>query len=257
MAAAINRKEPHMKRLRHPISAIREPFGTAGLTVAILALVLAMVGGAYAAGGLTKAQEKQVTKIAKKFAGKPGKAGVAGATGPVGPAGPAGAAGKSGKEGSEGPQGKEGSPWTAGGTLPAGETETGTWGASPTAAATPTFHLTLPISIPIPLAAPLEDTEECGEAGHPACATHVFEGETIPPQCTGTVVSGTVTDLGAKPGNLCVYVRESSNITAAEFLVLDAEGPTSLGVGRDGARLTSAGSPAEAFAVGTWAVTAP
>jgi hypothetical protein len=35
-----------MKRLRHPIHSITEPFGKAGLTVAICALVLGLIGGA-------------------------------------------------------------------------------------------------------------------------------------------------------------------------------------------------------------------
>ena len=150
-----------MSRLRHPIRAIREPFGKAGLTVAILALVLAMVGGAYAAGGLTKSQEKQVTKIAKKYAGKPGAPGTAGTPGANGTAGAPGAKGDTGAAGGTGPAGKSvvigntaptcpngvggktievegsgtkqnvcnGQPWTAGGTLPSGKTETGVWAA--------------------------------------------------------------------------------------------------------------------------------
>ena len=64
-----------MKRLRHPIRAIREPFGTAGLIVACVALVLALTGAAFAAAGLTGKQKKEVEKIAKKYAGKPGAAG--------------------------------------------------------------------------------------------------------------------------------------------------------------------------------------
>ena len=36
------------KKFEHPVRAIREPFGKAGLTVAVLALVLAMVGIALA-----------------------------------------------------------------------------------------------------------------------------------------------------------------------------------------------------------------
>jgi hypothetical protein len=81
---------------------LREPFGKAGLTVAILALVMALVGGAYAAGGLTKSQEKQVTKIAKKYAGKPG------AQGPAGPQGNPGSAGAVGKDGTNGTNGTNG-----------------------------------------------------------------------------------------------------------------------------------------------------
>ncbi len=81
---------------------LKEPFGKAGLTVAILALVMALVGGAYAAGGLTKSQEKQVTKIAKKYAGKPGATGATGATGP------AGTNGTNGKDGTNGTNGANG-----------------------------------------------------------------------------------------------------------------------------------------------------
>ena len=95
-----------MKRLRHPIKSAREPFGKAGLTVAILALVMAFVGGAYAAGGLTKSQEKQVTKIAKKYAGKPGAPGTNGTNGSPGAKGDTGAAGAAGTNGTNGENGK-------------------------------------------------------------------------------------------------------------------------------------------------------
>lgn len=164
-----------MKRLRHPVRAIREPFGTAGLVVACVALVLALTGAAFAAAGLTGKQKKEVTKIAKKYAGKPG---APGAAGPAGPQGPAGAAGKDGangtngtdgadgkegkegkegeegeegeegKEGPEGKQGPEGSAWTAGGTLPAGAQLTGIWSAHADAAEV----VDVPISFPIKLA---------------------------------------------------------------------------------------------------------
>jgi hypothetical protein len=60
---------------------LKEPFGKAGLTVAILALVLAMVGGAWAAGALSSKQKKEVTTIAKKYAGKPGAPGANGTNG--------------------------------------------------------------------------------------------------------------------------------------------------------------------------------
>ncbi len=101
-----------MQRLRHPIRSIREPFGKAGLTVAILALVMALVGGAYAAGGLTKSQEKQVKKIAKKYAGKPGAPGTNGTNGSNG------AAGAKGEKGDTGAKGEKGDP---GNTGPAGK----------------------------------------------------------------------------------------------------------------------------------------
>jgi hypothetical protein len=179
--------------LRKRISTKRpEPFGKAGLTVAVIALVMALVGGAYAAGGLTKSQEKQVTKIAKKYAGKPGAAGPAGPVGAAGTNGSNGAAGKNGTNGKSvvvgsattGPSGEceeggatvevegtsstkkhvcNGSPWVAGGTLPSGQTETGVWAPrSNNPGELESFNI--PISFTLPLSAALEDEEENGEA---------------------------------------------------------------------------------------------
>jgi hypothetical protein len=84
-----------MKRLRHPITSIREPFGKAGLIVACLALIAALGGTAFAAAKLNGTQKKEVEKIAKKFQG-------------TGPAGPQGSAGANGKDGSNGTNGKDG-----------------------------------------------------------------------------------------------------------------------------------------------------
>jgi hypothetical protein len=81
-----------VKRVRNP-----EPFGKAGLTVAVIALVLAMVGGAYAAGKLTSGQKKEVEKIAKKYAGKPGAPGAQGNPGTNGTNGTNGGSGAAGK----------------------------------------------------------------------------------------------------------------------------------------------------------------
>jgi hypothetical protein len=100
-----------MKRLRHPVRAIREPFGTAGLVVACVALIAALGGTALAAAKLNSTQKKEVEKIAKKYAGKPG---APGATGPAGPQGPAGAAGKDGTNGTNGTNGTAGAPGAAG-----------------------------------------------------------------------------------------------------------------------------------------------
>ena len=91
-----------MKRLRHPIRGIREPFGKAGMVIGIVALVFAMVGGAFAAGVLTAKQKKEVEKIAKKYAGKNG------ATGELGHVGPQGQQGIKGDQGSQGIQGTPG-----------------------------------------------------------------------------------------------------------------------------------------------------
>jgi len=134
-------------KLRHPIRAVREPLGTAGLIVACVALVAALGGSAFAAAKLTSTQKKEVTKIAKKYAGKPGGPGAVGPQGPKGDTGAPGARGDDGATGLQGPpgptgpvgpQGSTGEPWTAGGTLPPGEILTGMystgWGSNKTVA---------------------------------------------------------------------------------------------------------------------------
>lgn len=94
---------------------IHDRFGTAGLVLSIVAIVLALTGGAYAAkqAGLNKKQKKQVGKIAKKEAKKfansnPGAPGVPGPAGPQGPKGDTGAAGAAGTNGSDGTNGTDG-----------------------------------------------------------------------------------------------------------------------------------------------------
>src|SRR4051812_41114036 len=151
------------------ISKLHERLGTAGLVVAVVALVAALAGTAFAAAGLSGKQKKEVKKIAKQFAGKNGATGLAGPAGPQGPAGakgdkgdkgdngaagqagaagPVGSAGPTGAAGPTGPAGPTGSPWTAGGTLPNGSTETGAWsGVAPKEEAE-----LISISFPIPLA---------------------------------------------------------------------------------------------------------
>jgi len=88
----------------------KERMGTAGLIVAVIALVFAMVGGAYAASKLNGKQKKEVKKIAKKYAGKDGATGPQGAAGPAGAPGPRGPIGPQGEKGEEGEEGLEGEP---------------------------------------------------------------------------------------------------------------------------------------------------
>ena len=235
------------KRLRHPVRALREPFGKAGLIVAICALVLALTGAAFAAGALTGKQKKEVEKIAKKFAGKPGPAGPAGANGapgPQGPAGPAGAAGKEGPQGKEGKQGLEGSPWTAGGTLPSGETETGAW-AFIVGPEQPTFHVPIgksPISFPIPVADP-------GEGGT-LTLNLLKQGEGETAACPGNF-----REPKAEPGQLCVYARVE--LDTGPGLELDIPGNGSASEIIAGGTVYSSEGEEGGYAEGSWAVTAP
>jgi hypothetical protein len=241
------------KRLRHPVRALREPFGKAGLILAVCAIVLALTGAAFAAGALTGKQKKEVEKIAKKFSGKRGPAGPAGANGAAGaqgPAGPAGAAGKEGpqgkegKQGLEGKQGPEGSPWTAGGTLPSGETETGSW-AFISGPEQPTFHLVFgksPISFPIPIASPGDEVEtltvnllEMGEKETAACP-----GEFKEPK--------------AEPGQLCVYTQVALD-TGPLYVDIPANSSSSKIIW--GGTVFSQEGEEGGYAAGSFAVTAP
>jgi Collagen triple helix repeat (20 copies) len=90
-------------------SRLRDRLGTPAMIVSVIALVFALMGGAYAASGaLTGKQKKEVEKIAKKYAGKPGAAGATGPQGAKGDAGPKGEVGAAGPEGKPGSEGKEG-----------------------------------------------------------------------------------------------------------------------------------------------------
>jgi hypothetical protein len=104
------------------VSRIHQKLGTAGFIIAIVALVAAMGGGAYAAkGALTGKQKKEVQKIAKKEAKKEAKkfakAGPAGATGPAGPAGSKGGDGAQGPTGPQGAKGDKGDPGVNGASV--------------------------------------------------------------------------------------------------------------------------------------------
>ncbi|HEU4707536.1 MAG TPA: hypothetical protein VFS64_10130 [Solirubrobacterales bacterium] len=300
-------------KLRHPVRAIREPFGTAGLIVACVALVLALSGAAFAAGKLTSTQKKEVEKIAKKFAGKPGATGPAGPAGPAGSQGSAGSNGKdgangaSGKDGANGesvkvasyagpeceeaegeagakvsngsgtvyvcdggegeaggpgPQGPEGKPWTAGGTLPQGATETGTWALGRITAVENSQFNFVPVSFAIPLAGALSN-EGCLEENETPCqARYVktngkefnneFE-EVLSTVCTGTAAAPT-----APPGTLCVYAGKEENVSTFNFLISDPSSPTgAAGAAKTGAALVFkiATTGQKAVAMGTWAVT--
>jgi hypothetical protein len=121
---------------------IHNQLGAAGLTIAVMALIVALAGTAFAAKKVfTKSQEKQIVKIAKKYAGKNGKDGAPGPAGPQGPKGDAGPKGDQGPKGDPGAPGKEGPKGDTGEAgicsstnpvceLPTGATLVGAWGTS-------------------------------------------------------------------------------------------------------------------------------
>ena len=272
---------------------LREPFGKAGLIVAIVALVAALAGGAYAANnhggkhhkkgknnaGLNGKQKKQVKSIskseAKKFAnsnpGAPGAQGPAGANGTDGTNGTPGAPGKnvalttepegvnceeggtkvevegnaaSAKYVCNGEAGAEGSPWTAGGTLPPEQSETGTWSfQSLEAAHALGYNYQVPITIPIPLPGVIAGAN-----------THIeavgYTGSD--PNCPGTAA-----EPKAKAGHFCLYTAREEGTNEAYVTSILQSGSATLeqGVSPAGAVIGIVGEE-NMVLTGTWAVTA-
>jgi Collagen triple helix repeat (20 copies) len=210
---------------------IHNKLGPAGLIVAIVALVAALTGSAFAAGVFTKKQEKQIIKIAKKYAGKQGPQGVPGPQGPTGPAGKEGARGTVGPEGPEGGTGPEGPPGPTTAILPPGETESGIWSFTNidviSAFSTITYGLRL--------------EEEATPHWIPA------PGVSTDPDCPGNAG-----EPKAEPGELCVYAIESGNVGTPNFSAgnqVDTESGQTM-------EFTLTDKTKEAYGRGSWAVTA-
>jgi hypothetical protein len=251
--------------------------------IAVVALVFAMSGGAWAANRYLLTSTKQIKP--SLLAALKGRAGAAGPAGPAGPEGAAGKNGANGANGANGERGQTGPPGESvtattlpkgatcaeGGTefkvgsgagshvcngvtgftehLPSGRTETGTWAVS-------VFNPTgekdafAPISFSVPLAAPgqafyLTGTETKQKSEKGGC-------------------DGTASEPTAPKGKLCIYTleEENSKVQFAEpfFPTLEeGEEVETPGVyGKPGTELEFViESGGVASARGTWAVTAP
>jgi hypothetical protein len=157
--------------------------------------------------------------------------------------------------GEEGNPGAPGSPWTAGGTLPSGSTETGTWGAYIELAGKETAHALSPISFTIPLKEKISEwyyvtTVEQEKGEQPAQC----EGE---PK-KGEKVKGTLEDPQAAKGNLCLYqgeTREPAVTTQLKIgtVIIPATSGALVYVQYRGTEA----STETAVLAGSWAVTAP
>jgi collagen triple helix repeat protein len=242
-------------------SPLRNRFGIPGV-ISVIALVFAMMGGAYAAsndGGGGKAtasaKAKKGPRGPKGATGPAGPTGPAGATGPAGPAGPAGPKGDTGAKGDTGPQGKEGEEGEegpegpAGPTCPSGEcllpvgaTETGVWSFS----AKEVTKAYASISFPLRLASPILPA-----AFH--YVTYADQGTVnAPAECPSPVYE----EPKALPGNFCVYEGGEGS----ESQLANASKPTLVLGSTDrasgfvlGFALTNPAN--EAHGAGTWAVT--
>jgi Collagen triple helix repeat (20 copies) len=224
-------------------SLFKNRFGVPGV-IAVIALVFAMIGGAYAASGggsegnAAASAVKKGPRGPRGPRGPQGPAGPQGSQGPVGPAGapglkgaagatgPTGATGAKGLNGSAGPKGAtgatgapgaEGSPWTAGGTLPSGATEVGMWVTPPVTEEGIVF---VPLGVSIPLGEPVPNKIEN--------LHYLLPGEENP-NCPGTP-----TDPKAKTGHLCVYAEESENAEKLGILSIHAGGLIAMSVAAGG-----------------------
>lgn len=101
--------------------------------------------------------------------------------------------------------GKEGSPWTAGGTLPTGASEHGTW--TLTGRYKRLDYVNVPISFPIPLAAALEENQVHVVPGQTKAEFEAGQFPTPPTGCKGTYEKPE-----AESGNLCLFVTEEGKL---------------------------------------------
>ncbi len=268
------------------LKRLQNQFGTAGLALSVLAIVLALGGGAYAANHATASKAKAGPRGKTGKTGPAGPAGQPGATGPTGPAGAKGENGAPGSPGTPGTNGKsvvlgaagshcstpngssvevagEGTPKYVcngkngaiqpGETLPEGATETGTFATSPEGE-WPTESQILTASFPIPLPAPI--------AEHHAKYITIAQQGTNPTGCPGTAAEPT-----AEEGYFCIYAGyiagEGSpavpNINSNNIHSPTVSAGTSAGdTGTTGAAfiVSDEGTGGEHIFSGTWAVTA-
>ena len=246
-------------------SRIQNKLGSAGLVVAIMALVVALAGTAIAAVGLNGQQKKEVKKIAKKFAGKQG---LTGPTGPQGPQGPAGPAGKDGANGTNGSDGKgvntgneasgtgncegRGGVWVEvegsgtkryvcngeDGTASSGSTMTGNWSFTAKGPSGVLMSISYPEQLPAGVDFPAEGENFIG-----------------PGEAHTTACPGSPSDPKALPGNLCLYAETVSSAgTGTDSHPTGYFGYTS--DPKSGATVEFAiESEAEGYGFGSWAAT--
>jgi hypothetical protein len=236
---------------------------------ATLALLFAMTGGAYAASkyviNTTKQINPKVLAALKGKTGANGAQGPAGAAGAQGPAGAAGAKGETGAAGPAGPQGEKGvqgekgtagtngfngstgakgaagpagptgptgatgSPWTAGGTLPVGSSETGQWSF----AGPQVNFFSTGIAFPIKLEAAPDEEHSHAIGPEEGEGEAKFENKKDQPAVQEAFekkeCSGNAKEPKAASGNLCVFtssildLKTGGEVSFQVFSIHDAE----------------------------------
>ena len=230
----------------------------------------------------TKQISPKVLKALQGKAGASGVQGAAGPAGPAGPQGASGGKGENGTNGTNGSngtngmsvtsvaasvgecteggtkftsasgtskacngkEGKEGSPWTAGGILPADQTEKGSWSIFYVSTAAYQME-TSAISFTIPLKA--EPEAHYIKSGENLSAPAIIEGK----------CKGNYEDPEAAPGNLCIFVSSEGN---AQQYYHGADGTNPVGYilnpsANGAAVVVDSVKEGEVIALGNWAVT--
>ncbi|HEY5815255.1 MAG TPA: hypothetical protein VIS95_02835 [Solirubrobacterales bacterium] len=259
-------------------SSFRNRFGIPGV-ISVIALVFAMLGGAYAANNSGSGDgEASASAKAKKgprgprgpkgpaglagpagpqgpagpagakgdtgAAGATGKTGLQGATGATGPTGATGAAGATGATGATGPTGPEGSPWTAGGVLPSGKTETGSWGGL--FDANEAFLTSISFALPLAADIAIANVKAVPKGGTPSASCDDGAGE-----------ASSAANPEADAGFLCIFVADGPVEPEVPVVFKSGVTATTQGASRTGAILAGeSGTPGSVFR-GTFAVTAP
>jgi hypothetical protein len=143
-----------------------------------------------------------------------------------------------------------GSPWTAGGTLPPGATETGTWSFSQ---ATSVRLARVPISFAIPLAKSMEAPQGC-VAPEPTCHLHIIKPHEI--GVVGDGCGGGTDEVPtAEPGNLCIYIKRVEQVNE-HIGWLSPEGGEKVGTTGVVLGIETLSETEGGEGQGTWAVTA-
>ncbi len=224
--------------------------------LAVVALVFAMTGGAYAAKKYLITSTKQISpSVLKQLQGKagvvgvPGVAGVQGAQGSAGPAGPAGSAGAKGETGPAGAKGAIGATGAAGvkgtagatgasgatgftATLPSGKTETGTWAVPNVAYEGSLGAENIPVSFSIPLAETSEhvvvltkqETIESTTTPKEGCEYEVANPAAMPVAPAGTLCVFTVFEEAGHATSVVTPFAVGDRATGAFIRVASPEG---------------------------------
>jgi|SRR4051794_17768553 len=230
---------------------IHDKLGTAGLIVACIALVFAMLGGAYAATsprgktkshpkGLTKAQVLALIKAHPSPAGEKGDQGQKGEPGAKGDPGERGQQGKPGLNGEDGEDGEDGACSVADPVceLPPGATSTGDWS-----------FVSKGVGSYLQINFPLRDP------GVPEYEILIDKEDPVHIKPTAHC-KGDLDHPEADPGWLCIYVETSgnvSNLDSPNYVVNSTADEHSGWIGE----FIPTNPSAEMYAVGSWAVTAP